>query len=417
MKNLSDFAHQLSGESGIVDLMEDLGQALNVNPDMLFLGGGNPARVPEFEAIVAKHLASIAADPEAMHRLIGVYQSPQGSELLIDALVKYFNSLGWDLSAENICLTNGSQSAFFMLTNILGGSSVDAATRYIQFPMLPEYLGYADQGASVGMFKGQRPKIELIGEHEFRYKIDFDKLSISLDTAALCVSSPSNPTANVLSNEELAQLDRVAAQHDIPLIIDCAYGLPFPGIVFDEDARMEWNPQRILVMSLSKLGLPGARTGIVVASKELIKRMVKMNTILSLANGNFGPALMCSLIENEGMSRICQNIVQPYYRAKRDKALAIVHRCLEGLSYRVHHAGGAFFLWLWFEKLPITSTELYTRLKARNVLVMDGKPFFFGEEQNWQHANECIRLSYCQDESIIEKAMLIIADELRGLYK
>ena len=42
--NLSNFGRKLSNRNGIVSLMEDLGEALNVNPDLLFLGGGNPAR-------------------------------------------------------------------------------------------------------------------------------------------------------------------------------------------------------------------------------------------------------------------------------------------------------------------------------------------------------------------------------------
>ena len=59
--------------------------------------------------------------------------------------------------------------------------------------------------------------------------------------------------------------------HGIPLIIDGAYGLPFPNILFSE-ARPHWNENTILVLSLSKLGLPGVRTGIVVAREEIVRR-------------------------------------------------------------------------------------------------------------------------------------------------
>ncbi len=37
------------------------------------------------------------------------------------------------------------------------------------------------------------------------------------------------------------KLDRLANQHNIPLVIDNAYGVPFPGIIFSE-ARPLWNP-------------------------------------------------------------------------------------------------------------------------------------------------------------------------------
>ncbi|MCZ0951993.1 MAG: hypothetical protein OXJ56_05370, partial [Rhodospirillaceae bacterium] len=66
--------------------------------------------------------------------------------------------------------------------------------------------------------------------------------------------------------------------------------------------------------------------------------------------------------------------------------------------------------------LPITSEELYLRLKARNVLVMSGHRFFPGLKEPWRHVDECLRLSYAQEDRVVEEGMRIIADEVRGLY-
>ena len=44
---LSQFGEKFSGLTGIVELMDDLGSALNENPEMIFMGGGNPARIAE----------------------------------------------------------------------------------------------------------------------------------------------------------------------------------------------------------------------------------------------------------------------------------------------------------------------------------------------------------------------------------
>ncbi|MFT7559331.1 MAG: valine--pyruvate aminotransferase [Flavobacteriales bacterium] len=412
---LSGFAKQLSGDSSIVDLMEDLGDALNVNPDMLFLGGGNPAQIPKFEALMGRHLSEVVSDADSLHRLLGVYQSPQGSESLIANLVQYFRKLSWSVDASNICITNGSQSAFFMLSNLFAGDLGGGMHKRICLPMLPEYLGYADQGVASNMFYGQAPIINSLGEHEFKYGIDFERLVVDEGTAALCVSRPTNPTGNVANKDEIAQLESLAEAQGIALIIDCAYGQPFPGIVYDDEATLEWTENRVFVLSLSKLGLPGARTGIVVGPSELIKRLVKMNTILSLANGNLGPVLMNSLLENDELDSSCRTIIRPFYEEKRHIALALVAQYFKGISYRVHKAEGAFFLWLNFPGLPITSRELYQRLKLRKVLVMDGSPFFFGLHESWDHARECIRVSYCQSPDVLERAMEIIANEIRGL--
>jgi len=54
-------------------------------------------------------------------------------------------------------------------------------------------------------------------------------------------------------------------------VIDNAYGLPCPGIIFSEATPL-WNSNIILCMSLSKLGLPGSRCDIVIAAEKVNQR-------------------------------------------------------------------------------------------------------------------------------------------------
>ncbi|SVD95023.1 uncharacterized protein METZ01_LOCUS447877, partial [marine metagenome] len=42
----------LSGDSGILQLMDDLGAALDQNHKIYMLGGGNPARIPEVQSFL-----------------------------------------------------------------------------------------------------------------------------------------------------------------------------------------------------------------------------------------------------------------------------------------------------------------------------------------------------------------------------
>ena len=49
---LSQFGQKFAGPTGIVELMDDLGSALNENPEMIFMGGGNPGRITDVEAAV-----------------------------------------------------------------------------------------------------------------------------------------------------------------------------------------------------------------------------------------------------------------------------------------------------------------------------------------------------------------------------
>jgi len=414
---LSAFGKKLTSGSGIVDLMEDLGSALNENPDMIFMGGGNPARIPEMEAVIKTQYQKLCDDAEQLYSTTGIYQSPQGElEFRSNIAAMLKQHFGWQLTEANIAVSNGSQSAFYILFNLLAGEMPDGSFKSIHLPLSPEYIGYNDLGLTPDFFTASQPDIELIGDNHFKYHVNFEQLSLDSKTAALCVSRPTNPTANVLTDNEIAHLDQLAHDADIPLIIDGAYGLPFPGITF-ADVKPHWNTNCILVLSLSKLGLPGVRTGIVVASEEITQAFSSANTVIHLASGNMGPALTSDLFEQGQIVSLCEQYVKPFYQQRSSQVMAFLEQSMADLPCRIHLSEGAIFLWLWFEGLPISSQELYQRLKERGVLVVSGHHFFAGISSQWPHQHECIRLSYVQDLADIEQGITIIAEEARAAYQ
>ena len=413
---LSKFGEKFSSQSGIVELMDDLGTALNENPNMIFMGGGNPGRIPQVEQVFKARMETILSDPAQLHSLMGVYQSPQGDKDFRKQIAGLLRQqFGWQLSERNIAVSNGSQSAFFVLYNLFAGTMSDGSQRSIHLPLAPEYIGYRDIGLSDNQFTATRPDIELLDDNLFKYHVDFSRLNINQQSAALCVSRPTNPTGNVLTDDEIEQLDAIAAEHDIPFIIDGAYGLPFPSIIFN-DARAHWNHNTILVLSLSKLGLPGVRTGIIVASEEIIQAFTRANTIVSLACGNLGPALARELVSSGEILSLSQQQIAPFYRQRADQTVQWFRQALGDLPYRIHRPEGAIFLWLWFENLPISSQLLYERLKARGVLVVPGHNFFPGITDDWRHQQECIRVSYAQDGAVVKAGIETIAEEVAKAY-
>ncbi|MCM8529401.1 MAG: valine--pyruvate transaminase [Lentisphaeraceae bacterium] len=414
---LSEFGERFAGHSGIVQLMDDLGKAMSENKDMLMLGGGNPAHIPEVQNVFQERFAEILENKEEFNALLGNYDGPAGAVKFRTVLAEMLKEqFGWKLTKENICLTHGSQSAFFTLMNMFAGKCSNGKKQKILLPLIPEYIGYADQGLSDDFFAAYKPVIDIVGDNTFKYRVDFKSIKMTDEIGAICVSRPTNPTGNVLTDSEIEQLDALAKKHKVPLIIDNAYGLPFPDIIF-EDATPVWNENIILCMSLSKLGLPGARTGIIIANEEVVKAVSNISSILSLAPGSIGAGIATGLVENGAILNISRNVIKPYYQAKSLKAILWLHRELKGLEYYVHKSEGALFLWLWFKDLPISSYELYERLKKRNVLVVSGHYFYPGlEDKDWQHAHECLRLTYSMDEKVVEEAIKIIADEVRSLY-
>ncbi len=413
---ISRFGRKIAAISGIGRLMEDLGSAFSENREMLMLGGGNPAHIPEVQKYFRTSMEKLLQDGSEFERAIGNYDPPSGNTEFIEAVASLLRSeLGWDVTKENIALTNGSQTAFFILFNIFAGAFEDGADRKILFPLTPEYIGYSDVGLAEDLFIANKPLIKHIDKHTFKYYINFDLLNVTEQIGAICVSRPTNPTGNVLTDTEIQKLGELAAEHDVPLIIDNAYGTPFPDIIFT-DAKAKWNRKIIYCMSLSKLGLPAVRTGIVIADEEIIEMVSRVNAVISLAPGVMGAAIARDLFRSGEIIRVARDIIKPFYWQKAQAVLEQVFNELDGIDFHVHKPEGAFFLWLWFPELPITDGELYERLKKRAVLVVPGNYFFPGLKETWPHKNECIRVNYSQDSQTVTAGIKIIAEEVKRAY-
>ena len=84
--DFSDFGKRFAGEIGIGELMDELGDALVADPAPLMLGGGNPAHVPEVQAVFKKRMEDILSKDGEFERVIGNYDTPQGAKAFIGAL-------------------------------------------------------------------------------------------------------------------------------------------------------------------------------------------------------------------------------------------------------------------------------------------------------------------------------------------
>ena len=434
----SKFGEKFTKNSGILQLMDDLGNALNSEQPINMLGGGNPARIDTvnqtywsvFKTLAEGDMGSMAIEN------IGNYSTPQGDAKFIAALVDFFNRhYDWGLTTDNIALTNGSQNAFFYLFNLFGGQFDDQAQgsidKKILLPLAPEYVGYADAHVDGQHFIAVPPSIEFV-QHQgedgfFKYRVDFDTLENLAELhngeiGAICCSRPTNPTGNVLTDDEMARLEAIAKRFDIPLIIDNAYGMPFPNIIYSQ-ATLNWNEQIILCFSLSKIGLPGVRTGIVVANPQVVKAISSLNAIVNLAPTRFGAAIATPLLQDDRLKDLSDNHIRPFYQGQAKLAVQLLKQELGDLpspynnAMKIHKPEGAIFLWVWFKDLPITTVELYERLKAKGTLIIPSEHFFVGvDTENFKHAHECIRLSIAQDDETLKKGIATIGEVVRAVY-
>lgn len=415
MLRLSEFGRRMTRRSGAFELMDDLGRAMAGEESALMLGGGNPARIPEVEETFRRRLVELANDQSAYDSGFANYAHPAGIKRFRQSLATMLKSeLGWDVTADHVALTGGSQAAFFMLFNMFAGAS-ESGPRRILLPLTPEYVGFSDLGLTDDFFKSKRPAIEQLGEDFFKYRVDFSQLAIDEHIGAVCVSRPTNPTGNVLTDSEIGKLDEMCRRARVPLILDNAYGLPFPNILFTP-AEPIWNENIIYCLSLSKLGLPGVRTGIVVARPEIIESLARITAITSLAVGSVGPTLVQPLLDNGEILRLAREHIRPFYLERQQRCVDWLREALEGVPYKIHKPEGALFIWLWLPGLPLPSSALYERLKARGVIVLSGHYFFPGLSDDWQHSRECLRISFAMDEATVRAGIDIIGREIREVF-
>ena len=420
----SDFGSKLSSHSGILQLMDDIGRPLPDGVRAIPLGGGNPARVPDVEKAYRAELERLLADGDRFEDVIAHYDSPQGRVEFLETAAAFFRGkYGWDITAENVALTNGSQSAMFYIFNLLSGTTC-GRKKTILFPLMPEYIGYADQGIEPDTFVSLPSKCVCYEDRTFKYFLDMDAVEDYLDrhpeVGAMAVSRPTNPSGNVLTDEEIKALASAAHRHSIPLIVDNAYGLPFPDIIFTDNAEPLWNEDIILSMSLSKIGLPSIRTGIVIARKEIIKAVGNINAIAALATGSFGPVLAGDLLRRGELTELAADVVRPFYLAKARKTEAAIRKAFEGTEYYLHRMEGSIFCWLYLPSLRIPTLEFYSVLMKDGVITVPGEYFFFGSEEQRRgeayphaHYDQCLRLNYSGDERLTEEGIEIISRRYR----
>ncbi|WP_300393757.1 valine--pyruvate transaminase [uncultured Psychrobacter sp.] len=433
----SKFGQKFIQPTGISQLMDDLGDALKSDQPVNMLGGGNPARIEAVNELFLQTYQALGNDGSFREDInstatssMANYSNPQGDAGFIDALVGFFNRhYDWNLTSENIALTNGSQNAFFYLFNLFGGAFTDeqneSVDKSILLPLTPEYIGYSDVHVEGQHFTAVLPHIDEVthnGEEGFfKYRVDFDALE-NLPAlkegriGAICCSRPTNPTGNVLTDEEMAHLAEIAKRYDVPLIIDNAYGMPFPNIIYS-DVTLNWDDNTILCFSLSKIGLPGVRTGIIVAAPEVIAAVSAMNAVVNLSPTRFGASIATPLVENNAIKDLSDNDIKPFYQQQAKTAVTLLKKELGDYPLVIHKPEGAIFLWLWFKDLPISTSELYETLKEKGTLIVPSEYFFPGVDiSDYKHAHECIRMSIAADKDTLTKGIAVIGEVVRGLY-
>ena len=418
--DLSKFGTQMSSLTGVRAIMKDIIETLRANPNESFinLSAGNPVILPEVEQLWRQCTTDLLDSPN-YGEVVCRYGTSQGYPPLITAIQQDFNQrYGLTLSERQILITPGSQALYFLAANAFGGFTTTGDLKKIVLPLSPDYTGYGGICLVPEALQAYQPTLEIDeGAHRFKYRPNFDQLSFDETTGCIIFSRPCNPTGNVLSEAEVRKIADLAQPFGIPVLIDSAYGPPYPSLNYTDISPI-LGDNVVHCMSLSKAGLPGERVGIAIGDERIIQVLEAFQTNICIHSGRYGQAIAAHAIRSGLLAEISVNVIRPYYQTKLALLQSVLDQQMPAtIPWFLHRGEGAIFAWLWLKDLPISDWQIYQQLKQAGVILVPGHSFFPGLENDWPHKHQCLRISLTASDEEIAIAMQRLIAVVRRVYQ
>ena len=418
---LTTIGAQMYNLTGVRAIMKDIIETLEAaeGQEYINLSAGNPLILPEVEQLWRDCTAELLANSSEFGEVVCRYGSSQGYGPLISAIATDFNRrYNLNLSERNILITPGSQTLYFYAANAFGGYIPNGNLKQIVLPLSPDYTGYGGVSLAPEALVAYKPTLDIdAAAHKFKYRPDFSQLTIAENTGCVIFSRPCNPTGNVLTDEEVQKIASLAAPFNVPVLIDSAYGPPFPALNFTEMTPV-FGENILHCMSLSKAGLPGERIGVAIGDVKWIQVLESFQTNLCIHPSRYGQAIAARAINSGALAEISLQVIRPFYQNKFDVVENTLNQAMpKDLPWFLHRGEGAIFAWLWLKDLPVTDKEFYQQLKQVGVIVVPGSSFFPGLQENWPHKQQCLRISLTASDEEIAIGMQRLAKVAEQVYQ
>ena len=349
-------------------------------PDTIIMGRGDP----DFDT--PEHI--IDAAEEAMLEHGAEATPPEGILPLREAIarrVKEVNNVDVDPQKE-VVVTNGGQEALFLmvLATLSEGDEMIVPE--------PNYNTYNDSMRFTGAVKVAVPTY---AKDDFHATPQAVREAITDRTRALLLVSPNNPTAGVISREDMEAFVQLAVEHDLLMLADDIYDL----FVYDEfehctPAAFPGGKERTLTLNaLSKAyAMTGWRLGWIVGPADLMARVRQLKA--AVTGGT-------SIISQYAAIAALTGPQEPI-KAMRDAYVQRRRLVLDALDEMGLHYGmpqGGQFVYADITHTGFSSAELAQKiLEEQHVLVYPGSAFSQAREQY-------IRMTFLQPEDKLREGL------------
>ena len=328
------------------------------------------------------------------------YAPAPGVPDFLTATQKYYESLGFPISRDDILATYGGSEALQIVMSCILEEGDEVL---VPEPFYPNYTTF------INITGGKIRPIKTKAEEGYRFatREQIEPL-INEHTRAILMTNPGNPTGVVLNREEMRLMADIAKEHDLFLISDEVYReIVYTGEKISSMLELEDAAENVVVIdSVSKrFSATGARVGAVISRNHEL-----MDEAMKLCQGR----LCTATLDQVGAAAMYNELPANYYtevreeyRRRRDAMVAALSK-IPGVEFRCPE--GAFYL---MATLPVDDAEKlqYFLLEefednGETVMVTPADSFFTDPELG----RNKVRIAYVTNPEDVTRAI-----ELLGL--
>ncbi|MBU0497904.1 MAG: PLP-dependent aminotransferase family protein [Candidatus Thermoplasmatota archaeon] len=311
---------------------------------------------------------------------------------------------------HNIIMTTGAQQGLSLVALCF----IDPGDTYLT--SVPTYLG------AIQAFNAYEANCESIPMDE--EGIDTDSLRRNLErlrrTSILpkflyAVPNFQNPSGETMPLATRKELLDIASEYDFLIVEDDPYGeLVFEGEMIPPIKSFDKRGRVIYLSTFSKILAPGFRLGWVIASKEILDKLILAKQATDLCTNVFSQYVAYEYVNGGYLDRQVTEIKRLYKR-KRDIMLDSLKKYFpKSIKWTVPKGG--MFIWISLPK-SIDTRLMFQKALSKKIAYVVGEAFF---PEGGNYNSMRLNFSYSEDDVIpegIKRLAEVIKEELATSYQ
>lgn len=306
---------------------------------------------------------------------------------------------------ENVCIVPGGRAGLIRIAAVLGNA-------YLGF-FIPDYTAYNEM---LSLFRNIAP-IPIPLSRNDGYHMHPDKIAeeIARGTSVILTSNPRNPTGQMITNPELAQIQNICRDR-ATLIMDefyCGYNYTTDcdgTVISAADNIEDVDEDDVLIIDglTKRFRLPGWRVAWIVGPKEFIKAIGSCGSYLDGGTNVPFQEAAVSMLEPSRV-RCEMRALQTHFRTKRDYVIGRLEEMGFKLAFKPN---STFYIWLDLSELPESINDglnFFQACLGEKVIVVPG--IFFDLNPSKRRdlfdspCHHFVRLSYGPRMDVLVKGM------------